>query len=82
MKALKFGDKYRDIVTGVEGVATARSEYMNGCVRIQLEWSKDGSCHLDWFDEQRLVHAKSGHGLKALATAGGPQNDPKPNDPR
>lgn len=31
---IKLGDKVRDRVTGFEGIATHRTEFMNGCVQI------------------------------------------------
>lgn len=50
-----LGFKFKDRVTGFEGVATGRIEYMTGCNQLLLvpaakdgEW-KDGH----WVDEQR-----------------------------
>lgn len=36
-KKVKLGKKYRDTVTGFEGTATSKHEYLNGCVRYNLE---------------------------------------------
>lgn len=33
---IKLGDKVRDKVTGFEGIATSRTEFMNGCVQIEV----------------------------------------------
>lgn len=51
----KLGFKFKDRVSGFEGVATGRLEYMTGCHQLLLvppakdgEW-KDGQ----WIDEQR-----------------------------
>ena len=55
---IELGKKYKDSITGFEGIATARTEYMFGCVRILLEGKKlkpDGTSNELWFDEQRLV---------------------------
>ncbi len=55
---IELGKKYKDSITGLEGIATARTEYMFGCVRILLEGKKlksDGTPNELWFDEQRLV---------------------------
>lgn len=54
-----LGKKVRDSITGFEGIATARQEQLNGCVRIAVtskkERSKDDGAPLElWFDEQRL----------------------------
>jgi len=31
---IKLGQKVRDIVTGFEGIATAKVEYLNGCIQF------------------------------------------------
>lgn len=33
---IKLGDKVKDVVTGYTGIATARHEYLNGCVQITV----------------------------------------------
>lgn len=33
---IKLGDKVRDLVTGYEGIATSRTEFMNGCVQYDV----------------------------------------------
>ncbi len=57
-----LGKKYKDNITGYTGVATARSEYLYGCVRVLLEATKlkkDGDFITDyWVDEARLVAVK------------------------
>lgn len=52
---IKLGDRGRDTVSGWEGVATARYEYMNGCVRWELS-GKDENGHPKGFvfDEEQL----------------------------
>ncbi len=55
---IELGKKYKDSITGFEGIATARTEYMFGCVNILLvgkELKSDGTPNELWFDEQRLV---------------------------
>ena len=69
---IQFGKKYRDKETGIEGIATAITEYEFGCRRVLLErLGKDEHGNviiLEFtFDEQRLV-AKG----KAKAKKGGP----------
>lgn len=52
----ELGRKYRDIVTGFEGVAVARTTYLNGCDRIALEFTgKAGKPDSAYFDEPNLV---------------------------
>lgn len=33
---IKLGDKVRDKVSGYEGIATSRTEYLNGCFQIEI----------------------------------------------
>lgn len=57
-----LGKKYKDNITGYIGVATARSEYLYGCIRVLLESTKlkkDGDFINDfWVDEARLITVK------------------------
>ena len=53
-----LGKKYKDSISGYVGIATARTVYLYGCIRILLESKKlkeDGTPQEVWFDEQRLV---------------------------
>ena len=36
MKEIKLGDKVRDRVTGYEGIATSKTEFLNGCIQIEV----------------------------------------------
>ena len=73
---INFYEKYRDTATGFEGVATARIEFANGCVRILLErLDKDGELQETYFDEQRLEPLES-EPTKPQATSGGGSNPP------
>ena len=49
-----LGGTYRDRVTGIEGVATARTDYLTACTRVLLEVVKDGEVKDCWFDDLRL----------------------------
>lgn len=54
---VKLGQKVRDIITGFEGTATGRTEYLTGCVQISIvpPVDKDGKVQEGhWFDEDRL----------------------------
>jgi len=33
---IKLGDKVRDRVTGYEGIATSKTEFLNGCIQIEV----------------------------------------------
>jgi hypothetical protein len=53
--AVELGAKYRDKVTGFEGVAVARYEYLWGCNRISLEHlGSDGKPQAAVFDEPQI----------------------------
>jgi len=56
---IKLGSEVKDIVSGFAGVATVRSEYLNGCVRYAVDpggLDKDGKPKESfYFDEQQLV---------------------------
>lgn len=73
---IELGEKYEDKVTGFKGVATARTEYMNGCVRIMIEapMNKDGKLEEFWFDEQRVDPESD-------VKTGGPGSTPTSRDP-
>ncbi len=77
MEPIRLGEKYRDTITGFEGVATSRCEYLYGCVRVTLEGvSVDGKAPEELcFDEQRLV-TLTGALPKATATSGGARPTP------
>ena len=68
---VKLGSKVTDSITGFTGIATARTEYMNGCVRVGIEapLGADGKLlEVEWFDEQRVG--------ESTATTGGPGPTP------
>lgn len=75
---VKPGKKYRDTVSGFEGVATAVYAFMNGCVRVELTGKiKDGESkiptlvfdheQLEDVEEPKVATQKRGRGT------GGPQ---------
>lgn len=54
---VKIGSKARDLVTGIEGFATARTEWLYGCSRVRIEGpgtSQKDKPQDNWFDEQRV----------------------------
>lgn len=73
----KLGDRLRDTVTDFEGTATARYEYLNGCVRYQVErGKKDGGIEELVFDEQRLEKTQAPALAATVRRTGGAQNTP------
>lgn len=62
-----LGEEYEDSITGFKGIATSRTTFLYGCVRIGLEGKgTDGKPDEMVFDEQRLTS-------KPAATSGGDQ---------
>jgi len=55
---IELGSKVKDLVTGTEGIAVARTEWLYGCARIGVECqelAKDGKLkEIGWYDEQRI----------------------------
>lgn len=76
-----LGGRYRDHVSGWEGTATARYEYMNGCVRIEISGAdKDGKPESFVFDVQQIepVEPQLAEPATTQATGGPRSNRPVP----
>lgn len=72
--ALQLGKKYRDKISGWEGILTARYEYMNGCVRVEISGAdKDGQPKGFVFDEQQIELVPDGGVKTKPRRTGGPQ---------
>ncbi len=58
---IELGSTVKDKVTGFEGIATGRAEYLTGCPRVCVEATKleDGETKSQWFDDPRLIVIKS-----------------------
>ena len=68
---ITLGDRVKDIITGFEGVAIAKVEYLNGCIQYQVRPTglKDGQPRdAHWIDISQLGHSPAG--------PGGPQDAP------
>lgn len=61
---IKLGKKYTDPITGFTGIATARIEYLTGCIQYQLQpkgLKADGTIKEGlWFDESRIDPEQQG----------------------
>lgn len=80
---IKLGDKVRDRISGYEGIATGKFEYINGCVRwgVQAKVDKEGKMPDTMvIDEGQLeVVKKAAVKLDApAATTGGPRDNRAP----
>jgi hypothetical protein len=73
---VKLGKRYRDKVTGFEGVATSVTEYLQGCRRAALERlnkAEDALVILS-FDEPNLEYVPSESAVKERTRTGGPHD--------
>jgi hypothetical protein len=76
---IKLGHRIKDIVTGLTGIATARIEYLNGCVQfcVQPSCDKDGKRpEALYIDHQQLVFVDEGISIDGLGTGGPSGNAP------
>lgn len=81
---VQLGDLCKDMVTGFEGVCVARTEWLNGCWRVNLQaqkMGKDGQLpEIFAFDEPQVQVLKSAV-VKTLAN-GEPVGSKKTGGPR
>jgi hypothetical protein len=64
MHTVNLGDKVKDRVSGLTGIAVARTQWLNGCVRIAIQPStldKDGKVQeATYVDEPQIDILKAG----------------------
>lgn len=80
MHEFKLGDKLKDLVSGMEGIAVSRIEYLNGCIQygIALNTGKNKipeDCR--YFDENQLKRVGAGLNIKKKDTGGPSPYQPK-----
>ena len=79
---VKLGSLVKDTITGFEGIAVGRADYLFGCSRIAIQSAtlKDGKpIDQEWVDEQRvevLAEMPVMVSKDSSAMSGGPQADP------
>lgn len=76
MFKFNLGDKVKCTITGFDGVITARTEFMNRCIRygVQSQKLKDGKpLASQHFDEEDLELVKSKKAPKKEKRPGGPK---------
>lgn len=79
---IELGQKVRDTVTGFEGIAVSRLEYLNGCVQylVKPKVGDDGKLpEGEWIDAQQVEVVDGGifGRVKRAATGGPVPNAPK-----
>lgn len=83
---IKLGDVAKDTITGFKGVVVARTEWLNGCVRITLQpkqLQENGKpIDSETFDDTQLILVHAGPS-RAPKETGGPRPEPRrAPDPR
>lgn len=77
MSEIKLGNKVRDKVTGFTGIATAKIEYINGCIQycVKPKVAKDNTMSEgEYIDIDELEVIRGGIKIKSTPS-GGPQRD-------
>ncbi len=82
MSDIYLGQKVRDVVTKLEGIAVSRIVYLNGCVQFGIKPVADGGKdnEVQYIDATQIEVMSQGIRRKlGLGVPGGPQRDaPKP----
>lgn len=76
----KLGEKCKDTISGYEGTVVARFEYLNGCVRYELQGRNEKPTDEPKsfiFDEDQLEKLKAPKKARGSRTGG-----PMPTPPR
>lgn len=80
MSSIRLGNKIRDTVTGFEGIAISRIEYLNGCTQfcVQPPIDKEGKRPEGvYLDHAQLEVVGQGVAVEAKDTGGPSSNAPK-----
>jgi hypothetical protein len=78
-KKMELGAVVRDTISGFQGVAVCRAEWLNGCKRvtIQPQKLKEGSTiPCETFDEDQIEVIKESDRSKYQNNTGGPYPEP------
>lgn len=77
MSKINLGDKVKDTITGFTGIAVAKTLWINGCTRINVQpegLNKDGKAfEPDTFDEPLLKVLKAKKAPEGDHDKGGPR---------
>jgi hypothetical protein len=84
-RSIKLGENVKDSITGFNGKAVAKTEWLYGCIRIGVQspnLDKDNKpLPVEWFDEAQLVLDDGNSG--SSKTPAGPRDDPsRAKDPQ
>lgn len=78
---IKLGQRVRDEITGFEGIATARAEYLNGCIQycVQPKGLEKGQIIESQYIDQgqlKIVKEKKSVDIISKPTGGSMPNTP------
>lgn len=85
-KNVNLGSLVRDRITGFEGVAIGRHEYLTGCNKVTVQpqgLTKEGKVkESQWFDEQGLLVVTPASEMASFVDkpdgrTGGPEREPR-----
>lgn len=79
---VKLGCTYKEIVHGLQGVATGVVRYLTGCDQVLIARVKDDEVKSDWYDVTRLGLVDTVSRVEipeATVAPGGPQSSPPPS---
>lgn len=90
MTMIAIGDKARDSISGFEGIAMARTQWLHGCARITLQPTalhEGKPVEMQTFDEGQLELVEAGWWMRMRmkpepASASAEQPAPEPGGPR
>lgn len=80
---VKLGDRVKDMLSDFEGVVTARSEFLYGCVRVQVTsrgLHEGKPIEPYWFDEPQLEVIEIEPEAKKPPQGGGSGDNPPSRD--
>ncbi len=79
MRQIELGQKVACKVTGFSGIVTARIEYLNGCIRYEVQPPIDKDKKIPesaWIDQAQLTVKGRGIEVTKLGTEGPASNEP------
>jgi len=85
MESISLGAAVRDVVSGFTGIATARVEYINGCVQYCVQYCVQPELHEGRYDDARYFDHQQlqvvGDGVTAILQAAKVTGGPAQNTP-
>lgn len=84
MEKIKLGDKVKDRISGFTGIYTAKTVYLNKCIRCLITAQKviEGKVTTCWIDEDDVIKIDNGiyKGRSPLPTGGSRCDNPARKD--